>query len=156
MVCYEDFRRDGLNDYEVIKAAHDYANMHLEPVMAENGRIYSIDLVPEPISIQTSVDFNNATFIIDDSKLELSQIGPIFIVGQPNRNGRIIDYKTAIRSTDTNIGLQFDSPQLLEIEDLSRRNFIRFGDNGHAGAPAKELVVVDKNGTIQVSLNEDF
>lgn len=156
MVYYGAFRKEGLSDYEVMKAAHDYANAHCEPVMAEYGRIYNLDLIPEPIYIQTPVDFNGATIIIDDSQLELHLAGPVFIVGKPNRNGTVFNYTEPILTTDTKINLTFDSPYLLEVEDLTQRNFIRFGDNGHAGTPRKELIIVQEDGTIKVPLNEDF
>ncbi len=156
MVYYKDFRKEGLTDYEIIKAAHDYANAHQECVMAENGKIYHIDLVPEPIYIQTNTNFNSSTIVIDDSKIEATMTGPVFIVGEPNRSGIVLSSKLPVFTSDVTIPISFEEPQLLEIEDLTEKNFIRFGDNGHTGCPRKELILVDKNGNIEVPLNEDF
>ena len=76
-VTYSQFgaSADGVtNDFYKIKAAHDYANANGLPVKAD-GEKYLIretvgeDGKAERIVIKTSVDFGNATFIIDDSAL---------------------------------------------------------------------------------------
>lgn len=98
-LTYELFGAEGdgvTNDYEAIKNAHDFANEILlkEDVMitvkAESGKTYYISTMDEPIDVITNVDFNDATFIIDDyvddnndSVNDINTVNAVFNITSP-------------------------------------------------------------------------
>ena len=67
---------DGVTeDFPAIKAAHDYANEHGLPVIADGSKTYYISETRingkvEIITIKTDVDWNGAKIIIDDTELD--------------------------------------------------------------------------------------
>lgn len=74
-VTYEMFGAAGdgvTNDYMAIKAAHDFANKlyvknnYLVTVKANSSKTYYLGKMSQEIDVITNVDFNNATFVIDD------------------------------------------------------------------------------------------
>ena len=65
-VSYEDFgaKLDGLSDdFEPIKKAHDFANLHNIPVKQKKGKIY----FKGSVNVETDVDLNGAEIIVNDT-----------------------------------------------------------------------------------------
>ena len=84
------------NDYDAIKATHDFANDVyinegiLLTVKASSDKTYYISTMDEEIDVITNVDFNDATFIIDDyvdknndSVNDVNTVNAIFNVTSP-------------------------------------------------------------------------
>ena len=65
---WTDIKGDGVtNDFEAIKALHEFANLGGQKVVAEDYKEYYIERTSgTSIVIQTDVDFGKATFTIDD------------------------------------------------------------------------------------------
>ena len=169
-VTYSQFgaSADGVtNDFYKIKAAHDYANANGLPVKAD-GEKYLIretvgeDGKAERIVIKTSVDFGNATFIIDDSALSYySEDGMarshVFSVESDNE---------PITITDRNILSELDGigegtkklnyapgyPAMLVIYNEEHNVFRRYGGySAKNGCAQKELISVSPSGEVDAS-----
>lgn len=63
-VNYEMFKKEGMNDGEVIKNAHEYANLNGLPIINTEGE-YFLD-EPLNIEIKTPVNWGNSTFHINE------------------------------------------------------------------------------------------
>ncbi len=172
-VRYRDFgaRGDGVtNDFFAIKAAHEYANEHMLPVLAEAGKSYlianmEVGGVAETIHIKTDTDWRGAELIFDDREIgwvegnNKNHNTYVFTVESDypsvklsedkidaiNANGGIDPEK--ITKIDTGLGY----PALLVVMNSEVRKFIRYGGNQNAGAVQKEIILVDKDGNIDPS-----
>jgi hypothetical protein len=74
IVKYSDFGAKGdgkTDDIDAIIAAHAYANEHNLKVKADEKAIYYIGGKDRTAIIQTDTDFGSASFIIDDSNVEI-------------------------------------------------------------------------------------
>ena len=74
-VFYKDFGAvgDGVtDDFDAIKAAHEYANREKLPVSADEGKKYYIGAGhgKDTITVKTSTNWQNSAFIIDDRFIE--------------------------------------------------------------------------------------
>lgn len=157
-ITYEEFgaKGDGVtDDGPAIKAAHEYANKHNLKVIA-TGTIYYIkyDLAAE---IKTNTDFNNATFVIDDSLAEIDRKLPVFKVTS----------KYGMISVDVN-GIQINKnttqiPQLsgygdclVEVLNDNKKQYIRKGENADAGDSQCDYFNIDNEGNVMNDIIWDF
>lgn len=171
VVYYSDFGvfGDGVHDdADAIRAAHDYANQWGLDVKGEAGKTYYIGVLYKSITVQTNTDWCGAKFIIDDSQIPL--------VYDPNQadgskwtyhyNTRTVNIFSVTRDADgiqknlyvpsgmtlkagqTNIGMTFEKPVMLKIENNNVKINIRYGDNANNGENQHEMILVDEQGNV--------
>ena len=167
-IYYEEFGAVGdgkTDDFEAIKAAHEYANENGHKVKAKSGATYYIkNMATRSIYIKTSVDFAGASFIIDDT--EVSKINgdgiadwDIFYVKPDNDNFKLDSKNEYIkklnekdvaidRETVTKLDLGLGYPAMLKIENSNVRHYIRYGSNANSGQAQCEIIVIDAEGNI--------
>ena len=168
-VYYRDYGAVGdgeTDDSEAIRAAHVYANQGGHKVIATAGARYYIGKMEKTISVRTDVDWLDATFLIDDSKIKPGDKSPggtlyrsvsIFTIDgaasvSPTGIG---DLKTRLNkeggidaSTFTSFNFNFGQPLLIRVSNSNHKNYIRYGVNENSGASQEEVVLVDAEGNI--------
>ena len=91
-IFYSDFGAVGdgaSDDYAAINSAHEYANKYGHTVVAKKNAFYRIDSIPKQIDVTSSVNWNNATFIIGDGECSF----PLFCVGSDNNENTDLNYE---------------------------------------------------------------
>ena len=165
VVYYSDFGAvgDGVtNDFFAICDAHDYANLHGLPVMADKNKTYLVthtkkNGVPLTVTVKTDTDWQGATFIIDDSVLEDDIESPdtecrgnIFTLPPYEEKTEISQDILAklknVGSKTTRLDLGLGYPALLEVYNENHRNYHRYGYN--SSSEQKEIVLIDAEGNI--------
>lgn len=145
ILTYELFGAKGdgkTNDYDAIKAAHDFANnvyINTEKVLTVYGgknKIYYISTMQEPIDIITNVDWKGANFIIDDYvdlngdyindvntyKDVFNVINPISV--QTKQNGSKINYLDIKLNIDSDFKILKNTKNLKDIISYVKSNKI--------------------------------
>ena len=170
-VLYSDFGAVGdgvVNDFNAIKAAHDYANENGLDVKACAGKNYYIGRTfGEVIFVKTNTDWCGASFTIDDTCFDVNDIDrdtSIFVIAHDevpkeytkDDEGSVGD---AIRAINAGGGLVGDKKWRLDlglghealvfIFNENKRTFIRYGENEDAGSAQREVVLVDEEGNIK-------
>lgn len=143
----------------IIKA-HEYANENGCKVMADKGAKYYIGNTGKSAVIKTDVDFGDAEFIIDDT-VEGVFANRSVAIFEAHRDYPIIRYKeedlakmtddTSIKAGDKRIpwlAKILPGKSLIMIRNDEHNDYIRFGSNKNAGAPRHEMIIVDKDGTV--------
>lgn len=151
-ITYEQYGAvgDGVHDDQAaIIAAHAAANEKHLPVKAKDGATYLIGPGSEIAEIKTDVDFGTARFLIDDVRLE-KYTAPLFLVGS-YQEPYAVEGVTSLKKGQENLGVGLPCRSLVEITNDSRRVYIRRGANQDNGTSQKEMIVVDKDGTIDPS-----
>lgn len=157
-ITYEMFgaKGDGVTDDGLaIKAAHEYANKNNLKVIA-TGKTYYIqnEVVVE---IKTNTDFNNATFIIDDTLDGINRKLPVFNVTSKydkisvNTNGIHIDKSTTQIPLLSGFG-----DCLVEVLNDDKRQYIRKGENATAGESQCDYFNIDNDGNVMNDIIWDF
>ena len=153
-VSYKDFGAvgDGVtNDIAAIADAHAYANSRGLPVKAEEGATYYISDVDSTVNIMTDTDWTGASFIIDDRNVPYDLRGlSIFTVAASKPSYSVTDKLTTLDRDQTNIGLTFLEDSLLVLTDTNTKRYIRWGVNANSGSNQTDLIVVDKEGNIDM------
>lgn len=159
-VTYEMFGAigDGVtNDIDAIRKAHQYANSNGINVKCQSNKKYRVVITDSYIDINTSVDFNNSTIIVDDSvRNHSSRNYPLFRV-----NGVLLQHnsligKTITKST-TNINELADGKEKIVIlNDDNKRIYKRKGVLSDEGKSIKECVVVDGQGNLRNTTLFDY
>jgi hypothetical protein len=168
-VYYADFgaKGDGVtDDFDAIKAAHDFANESGLKVKAKAGATYYIKNMKEAsIIVKTSTDFAGASFIIDDTEISRKNevdVGAwdVFIISSDystrsftEKNSDAIkalnEKEIAIeRDNVTKLDLGLGYPALLKVTNANVRHYIRYGGNANSGSAQCELILVDSEGNI--------
>lgn len=164
-------------DFAKIKRAHDVANAaQRHTVCADDGAVYYIHNTyingsVSYITVQTSVDWGNANFIIDDSDLPSAQAlcgtdeellqkynmarANIFTVTSTYSTLRITDTATlekifagGLGTETTKINLSLNYPAMIIPYDSSQKVYRRQGYSSWAGDSMHEIIVVDKDGNV--------
>ena len=157
-VTYEEFGAvgDGVtDDSNAIRKAHDYANSIGIPVKGRSDATYYIGAIASTITIMTDTDWNGSTFIFDDSLIRwdssLRSVN-VFTVA-PKYAGKTVSVPSGLKITEgqTNIGMTFDKPCMIKIENSNEKIYIRYGENKNGGANLNELILVDENGNVDPS-----
>lgn len=153
---YRDFgaKGDGVtNDFEAIRLTHEAANAEGADVEATPGATYYIGCTYTSAVIRTNVDWKDAIFYIDDtvvrwndSKARTTQIFRV-VSDKAVQNVPIPEGMTLTKG-QANIGLTFDEPCMLYIENDHDRIYKRYGENANGGVPRKEIILVDEKGNV--------
>ena len=168
-VTYEEFGAvgDGVTeDYAAIVKAHDYANEKGLPVKARNGAQYYIcdprvDGENRTATIKTDVEWGDAKFIIDDSRIKVDGENAawrghtVFRVESDYEKIRIEDEEILRRVTDAGLGrkstkvaITLDYPAMIIPCDSKHKVFRRLNYGGWQGSSKHEIIVIDKEGNI--------
>ena len=168
-IYYESFGALGdgrTNDFEALKACHDYANKNGHTVNATKGKTYYIGRTfGEVITVRTDVNWNGAGFIIDDvvfDKSDSDRMSAIFKItsesaitykpGDGSAAGKIIANINAAGGIDaktcTKLDLGLGYPALLTVYNSNHQNYIRYGSHYEGGGAQCEIITVDKDGNI--------
>ena len=163
VVRYSDFgaKGDGIaDDFNAIKAAHDYANQGGQKVFGDEGKTYYIgNNFTSEIIVNTDVDWKGATFIVDD-------VGDIAF---ENRSLNLFRWQSSYSKiyagqnfVDTfgNVSVEKGATSIPWLADVlpgkclviiwnqNKKDFNRYGANANGGAARHEVLIVEKDGTL--------
>lgn len=155
-VYYYDFGAKGdgrTDDFEAIKATHEYANEHGCNVSVDEGDRYYIGAHTDTVIIKTNTDWTGAEFIIDDSEVTVDDRGwYIFEVASDEASYKVsLPNGYSLKAGQENIGLEFDSPVMLRIVNNKKKDYIRYGLNVNNGSDRQEIILVDEYGNVDES-----
>lgn len=165
-VTYDQFGAKGdgeTDDYQYIKACHDYANENNIPVKAGKKK-YFISNVPNSIVVKTETDWNGAVFIIDEGNVgelrgnEFERNVNIFSV-QSYKEPIIINNLTGInitKSTKKIPQLAGNGDCLVDVINKTKKQFIRKGENADAGYYQTDQFRIDNEGNVLDEIIWDF
>ena len=155
---------DGItDDSEAIRAAHVYANSTRQTVCADPGATYYIGPMTSQINISSDVNWGNATFIIDDSVIEVENparsIKVFNVTGASattfNSKSEVIIAINAAGGIDadkiTKLDLGIGYAALVQVVNADHKNYIRYGANANSGAQQQEMILIDEYGNIDPS-----
>ena len=167
VVRYTEFGAVGdgkTDDFLAMYATHQYANAYGIKVLEDQGLTYYIgeSSYGRAITVHTDVNLGKAKFIIDDRKLKpdaaqgnnrklcIFDISPsaeckMFLVDES------LYENISLERGDTNIGITFDGPMMLQIYYCEKNIYIRYGANANDGSDTNEAIIVDKDGNIDPS-----
>lgn len=163
-VSYEEFGAvgDGVtDDFDAIEAAHRYANEHGLKVKTKSDATYYVgEKLTREIPIEQDVDFNGASFIIDDAVPNAYQYRSVSLFGIRRKSKRVLKGEElvaaigegrTIKRGDTK--LDWLAPVLTEdsfikVFDENHRDFVRFGSNENKGVARHDIFEVMKDGTL--------
>lgn len=153
VVYYSDYDAVGdgkTDDFEAIKAAHEYANRNGYKVKADEGATYYIGAHTDTVYIKTDTDWSDATFIIDDTDVSTENRGWHVFEVSPDVPAERIDVPESysIAKGSENVGMKFASPVLLRIVNSNKKDYIRYGKNTNDGSDRQEIILVDKDGNV--------
>ena len=162
VVRYEDYGAVGdgkTDDSAAIAAAHEDANDCGLPVEGKAGATYYIGRLQRTIHIKTDTDWNGAHFIFDDNTIKWNESGlrgvNVFTVSP---NSTISSVKSlnvpkglTLSKGQTNIGMTFDEPCMLKIENSNKKIYLRYGTNANSGVATNEVILVDRYGNVDPS-----
>ena len=157
-VTYEQFGAigDGIaDDSEAIRKAHEYANERGIPVRARADAKYRIGYLEESIVIKTDTDWNGSEVIFDDTKVHwTSKYRMVYVFKvSPARSPVCIEVPEGMTLSrgQTNVGMTFDAPAMIKIEDAGEKIYKRYGENANGGVNKNEMILVDENGNVDPS-----
>ncbi len=176
-VTYEDYGAKGdgkTDDFEALYAAHTDANLYGQSVKAKDGAKYYIKknmaiingkMQATAIPIMTNVDWTGATFIIDDSDLDMfdeydKAMGyknifevvsdyPVMTITDPAVLAQIAS--AGINRNTTKIDLGLGYPAMIIPSNDSHKVYRRKGYGGYAGHAMHEVIVLDKDGNVDLT-----
>lgn len=152
-ITYEDFGAVGdckTNDIEAIVKAHKYANRQKLPVRAKGGAVYYIGAVEEGAVIKTDTDWTGALFIIDDSEVSVEDREEDIFTVKSTKPQYDISISGSLQKGQSNLGLTFYGPTVVVLNDKNTKRYIREGKNVNDGSDQTDVVLVDKNGNIDL------
>ena len=174
-IYYEDFGAKGngvVDDFEAIKACHNYANLYGHTVNATPGATYLIGKndAGTAATIKTDTNWNGCTFIFDDRRIQqpltASQNNGIAVEGDPGYNTPVFlvdSDRKYVRLTSTgipistlskgaeNVGFAPGYRALLVVYNDNVKHYIRYGSNADDGKDQHEIILVDKDGNVDPS-----
>ena len=172
-VSYKDFGAVGdgrTDDSAAIRAAHEFANKGGQLVTAESNKKYYIAGPCDSISVKTNVDWNNCTFIFDDSKVTGSTTKPVFSIDpdvatsyitsgdffkaineDPDGDGFVIYGINHGDKQTTKLGNGLGYKALLTLYDSSSNMYVRWGYPDGQNHTQEEIVLIEADGTIDPS-----
>ena len=161
-VRYEDYGAvgDGVtDDSEAIRTAHEAANRYNLTVLGNPDATYYIGPLTKTITIKTNTDWQGAKFIFDDNSIrwdDKTLRGVNVFTIAPNVSGKSVSIPSelvnnGLRVGQSNVGMTFDKPCMIKLEDSNDKIYIRYGVNSNNGANKNELILVDANGNVDPS-----
>ena len=149
-VQYEDTKAVGdgkTNDLPAIVMAHFIANALKLPVKVKSDALYYLSGNNQTAEVMTSVDFGNATFIIDDRAVK-DRNASIFLIKSNLKSSDLKGLKS-LKKNQENIGMTLDKTSIITVTDSTVRRYIRYGLNQNNGQPQTDIFIVDKNGKVE-------
>lgn len=138
---------DGVtDDFEAIVRTHAEANKTGAKVRADAGATYYIGGAKKSAIIQTDTDWSGARFIIDDTKVENRQTN-VFRVSSTLPQVQIKSVKT-LRKNQDKLDAALSRESVVIVTDTATKRYIRMGRNQNNGSPQTDVLVVDKDGSI--------
>lgn len=154
-VTYEQFGAvgDGVaDDAEALRKAHEYANEHGLKVLGRADGKYRIGAIDRSIPIMTETDWNGAEVIFDDTKVhwksDLRSVHVFNVMPSAPALRLEIPEGMTLKKGQTNVGMTFDKPCMLKLEDENEKIYKRYGENANGGVPKNEMILVDENGNV--------
>ena len=176
-VTYDDFgaRCNGeYDDFIAIRNAHLFANENDCEVRATNGKTYHIyKYYEDPVEVKTNIDWQGATFIIHDEKIDsfsgryknifkVSNIRDKITIKQSDIE-MISDFEIKkgtnnipISSYLENLNNKGYNNYLCVAENSNKKQFIRFGTNANSGDSQKDFFMIDTQGNVLNDIQWDF
>jgi len=149
-IYYYDFGAvgDGKTcDLLAIYEAHKEANRLNKPVRADYRATYYISGIARTVTIQTSTDWRDASFIIDDRNVS-DPTAWVFHVTSRYAIQSLGNTVTSLTRGQISLGRTFEHRSLVKVEDITTRRFIRRGEGQHGGYPQREVFLVDITGNV--------
>jgi len=149
-IYYYDFGATGDGetcDLLAIYNAHNEANRLNKPVRADYGATYRISGIVRTVTIQTSTDWRDAHFIIDDRNLS-NPSSWVFQVTSRHAIQYLGSSVTSLKKGQTNLGRTFEQPSFVWVANNTVMMFIRRGTNQNSGQSQREVFLVDTNGNV--------
>ncbi len=138
---------DGVtDDFDAIVKTHAEANKTGAKVRADAGATYYIGGAKKSAIIQTDTDWSGARFIIDDTKVENRQIN-VFRVSSTLPPVQLKSVKT-LRKNQDKLDVPLSRESVVVVTDSTTKRYIRMGLNQNNGSAQTDVLVVDKNGSI--------
>ena len=153
VVYYSDFGAmgDGVtDDFDAIIKAHDAANEAGLKVRANAGKTYYIGKPNQTALIQTDVDWGDAKFIIDDSKVGIADRNrQIFNVSSKMATSQITTVESLTKN-QKKLDLSLPYPSFIVVTDRTTLRYIREGLNQNNGSAQTDVFVVDTDGNVDM------
>ena len=141
---------DGVaDDFDAIVAAHSAANEAGLPVKACAGATYYIGNARQTAIIQTSTDWNDAKFIIDDSSVEPDNFHVFHIASKLSPIP--ITAITSLKKGQEKLDITLPQDAFIEVNDNTIRRYIRYGGNQNRGAIQTDVFLLDQVGNVDSS-----
>lgn len=166
-ITYEDFcatSKEGYDNYQVIKDAHDYANQNNIAVRATLScyHIYRIDDI-NPIVIKTNTNWNHAKFIIHDEEIaeKKTKDYPIFQIDAKEKGKAITDKEilkniTINKNTKNLEQLAGNGNCLCIVYNENKMQYKRSGSLQNAGRAQQDIFKIDNEGNVLNEIIWDF
>ncbi len=172
-IYYSDFGAKGdgrTDDFEALKATHEYANLYGHTVCSNPGSNYYIGSTGgKSITIMTSVNWGDSKFTIDDSEIHYEDSAnrgaSIFKVLSANSSTTVAPGDTGIGKILTDInaagGIDKDNfdkfdlglgyKAMVFIINANHKNYIRYQSHHASAQSQNELIIIDENGNVDPS-----
>ena len=161
VITYADYGAVGngkTDDSDAIRKAHNAANYFGLPVEGSANATYYIGAITQTITVKTNTDWKGAKFIFDDSQIrwDNSALRSVYVF-TVEHDDQYLYYDATIpaslknnglKAGQTNIGMTFDGPCMLLIQNSNERIFKRYGVNEDQGDYKQEMIYVDANGNV--------
>ncbi len=150
-VSYSNFGARGdskTDDTDAVAATHEFANQHSLSVKADEGATYYIGGKNRTAVIRTDTDFGTAAFIIDDTEVKDNK-AHIFMVSSSLQSFKPEGISSLKRNQET-IDITLPVTCLITVTNSHVKRYIRFGRNQNSGAPQTDILLVDKDGNVDM------
>ena len=165
VVYYKDFGAvgDGVtDDYQAIYNTHIFANQGGQKVMGEANARYYIHVFNKTIPVMTDVDFNGATFYLDDTGSEVYKSRGTHLFTLTSTARTTILSESQINTLFPGVEIEAGATSLPWLADYidvvsfvtiknNHKDYIRWGANTSSGYVRQDILIVNPDGT----LNED-
>ena len=152
-VFYSDYvtPAEGVCCLDGLIAAHKEANSKGYKVFADLFGSYYISSTGKTATVKTDVEWGNATFIIDDSSVPTTQRGNwIFHIASDHKSYSLTNI-TSLDRAQTTLGITLPQKSLITFYDNTTMQYIRYGGNANNGSAKRDTILVDTDGSIDLS-----
>ena len=152
LVRYSDFGATGdgkTDDIDAIAATHAFANQHSLPVKADDGAVYYIGGNNRTAVVRTDTDFGTASFIIDDTNVQ-NRNSHVFMVSSSLQPFRL-EGISSLEKNQEKIIVSLPATCLITVTNSNVKRYIRFGANQNNGSSQTDILIVDKDGRVDMN-----